>query len=47
MIAQGTDGCSRGFLMEGVLRGEKMLSFVDLGKSAMERHPPLVDWVRG
>ncbi|EJK74326.1 hypothetical protein THAOC_04001, partial [Thalassiosira oceanica] len=47
MIAQGTDGCSRGFLMEGVLRGENMLTFVDLGKSAMERHPPLLNWIRG
>ena len=46
MIAQGTDGCSRGFLMEGVMAGEDMLSFVDLGKSAVERHPPVLDWIR-
>jgi hypothetical protein len=25
MIAQGTDGCSRGSLMEGVMAGEDML----------------------
>ena len=36
MIAQGTDGCSRGSLMEGVMAGEDMLSFVDLGQSAVE-----------
>lgn len=46
MIAQGTDGCSRGMLMEGVMAGEDMLSFVDLGRSAVERHPPLLDWIR-
>jgi len=46
MIAQGTDGCSRGFLMEGVMAGQDMFQFVDLGKSAVERHPPLLDWIR-
>ena len=46
MIAQGTDGCSRGFLMEGVMAGENMLSFVELGRSAIERHPFLLDWIR-
>ena len=30
MIAQGRDGCSRGSLMEGVIAGADMLSFVDL-----------------
>ena len=46
MIAQGTDGCSRGFLMEGVMAGEDMLSFVDLSKSAVDRYPPLLEWLR-
>lgn len=46
MIAQGTDGCSRGYLMEGVMAGEDMLSFVDLAKTAIERHPPLLDWIK-
>ena len=46
MIAQCTDGCSRGSLMEGVMEGEDMLTFVNLGRSAVERHPPLLDWVR-
>ena len=46
MIAQGTDGCSRGSLMEGVMAGEDMLSFIELSRTAVERHPPLLDWVR-
>jgi hypothetical protein len=46
MIPQGTDGCSRGSLMESVMSGEDMLTFVDLGWSAVERHPPLLEWVR-
>ena len=46
MIAQGTDGCSRGLLMEGVMAGADMLTFVDLSKNAIERHPPLLDWIR-
>ena len=46
MIAQGTDGLSRGVLMEGVMRGDDMLSFVELSRSALERHPPLLDYLR-
>ena len=46
MIAQGTDGCSRGSLMEGVMAGEDMLTFVDLSRSALERCPRLLRWVR-
>ena len=46
MIAQGTDGCSRGSLMEGVMAGEDMLTFVDLATPATDRYPPLLDWVR-
>jgi hypothetical protein len=36
MIAQGTDGLSRGIFLEGVVRGEDMLSFVDLSRTAIE-----------
>ncbi len=36
MIAQGTDGLSRGIFLEGVVRGEDMLSFVDLSRTASE-----------
>ena len=42
MIAQGTNGHSRGSLMEGIMTGCNMLLFVDLGQTASERHPPLV-----
>jgi hypothetical protein len=46
MIAQGTDGCSRGSLMEGLMISTDMLTFVDLVLNAVERHPPILDWVR-
>ena len=46
MIAQGTDGCSRGSLMEGVMAGFDMLSFVDLARTALERCGTLIDWLR-
>ena len=45
MTAQGTDGCSCGFLMEEVMAREDMLNFVDLGKDAIEWHPPLLHWI--
>ncbi len=31
--------------MEGVMTGHDMLLFVDLSCMAIERHPPLLDWV--
>jgi hypothetical protein len=34
MIAQGTDGLSRGMLLKGVLSGRDMLEYVDLSRSA-------------
>ena len=46
MIAQGTDALSRGSLLEGVMAGRSMLSFLDLDKTAIERSPRLLDWVR-
>ena len=45
MIAQGTDGISRGDMYEGVLRGDSMLSHVPLGRSALERSPKLKEWI--
>ena len=45
MIAQGTDGLSRGALLEGVLSGKDMLAYVDLSKTAIERHPPLLEFL--
>eukprot|EP00980_Cylindrotheca_fusiformis_P014518 scaffold3893_cov74-Cylindrotheca_fusiformis.AAC.1 len=45
MIAQGTDGLSRGGLNEGVMGGKPMKSFVPLHLSAFERTPQLKPWV--
>jgi hypothetical protein len=45
MIAQGTDGLSRGDHSTGVMRGEKMEAFVPLHKSALERSPALRPWL--
>jgi hypothetical protein len=47
MIAQGTDGISRGELNQGVGLGESMLSFIPLHLTATQREPALEDWVRG
>ena len=41
MTAQGTDGLSRGEMLEGVLKGEQMLSFVPLHMSEWERESKL------
>ena len=42
MIVQGTDGLSRSDLTSGVMRGDAMLNFVPLHKSAPERQPRVV-----
>jgi hypothetical protein len=46
MIAQGMDGLSWGIFLEGVMRGEDMLSFVDLSRTAIKRHPKVLDFVK-
>ena len=47
MIAQGTDGLSRGDLTTGVMRGMPMLEFVPLDKSVLERrNNDILDFVR-
>jgi hypothetical protein len=47
MIAQGTDGVSRGFLGQGVMDGEAMSAFVPIHLSALERLPQnLAPWIR-
>ena len=46
MIAQGTDGLSRGSFLEGVMTGKDMLAYVDLAKGAIERQPTLLDYVQ-
>jgi hypothetical protein len=45
MIAQGTDGLSRGSLLVGVVKGGDMLLFVGLSRSAIKRHPRLLEFV--
>lgn len=46
MIAQGTDGVSRGCLSQGVMGGEAMTAFIPIHQSAVERSPRLLPWVR-
>lgn len=46
MIQQGTDGLSRGCLMEGVMKGESILSFIPLHQTAIERSRSLVEWLQ-
>ena len=45
MTVQGTDGLSRGDMLEGVLKGRDMLSFVPLHLSAIDRNESRKDWV--
>jgi hypothetical protein len=37
MIAQGTDGLSRGLTSQGVMKGESFLEFIALHQNAFER----------
>jgi hypothetical protein len=46
MIAQGTDGLSRGLLNEGVMAGESFFAFVPFNLSAALRSSSLVPWIR-
>ena len=46
MVAQGSDGLSRGNMLEGVMSGMSMLSFVPLNKSALEVQTNLEDWLK-
>ena len=45
MIAQGSDGLSRGDLTEGVMTGGSMKSFVPTHLGALERSPIVKDWI--
>ena len=46
MIHQGTDGLSRGDMLEGVMKGDSMLSHVPLHVGAIERQPNLRRWLK-
>ena len=45
MIAQGSDGLSRGNISEGVMKGSPMESFIPLNESALDRSPALKSWL--
>ncbi|KAI2489750.1 hypothetical protein MHU86_24838 [Fragilaria crotonensis] len=46
MIAQGTDGVSRGYLGQGVMAGESMVAHIPIHISAVDRSTNLVPWIR-
>jgi hypothetical protein len=46
MIAQGTDGISRGELNQGIASGMSMLSFIPLHLGALERESGLKSWIQ-
>jgi hypothetical protein len=46
MIAQGTDGTSRGDLGKGVMKGQAMLTFIPLHLNALERCSGLQEILR-
>ena len=46
MIQSGIDGLSRGDTHEGVAVGKKMLSFVELHRSPIQRSPHILQWVK-
>ena len=45
MIAQGTDGVSRGCLAQGVMAGEAMCAFIPIHLSAMDQLALLLPWI--
>ena len=45
IIVQGMDGCLYGSLIEGMMAGVDMLTFVDLSQCGINCHPPLLNWV--
>ena len=46
MIEQGTDGVSRGFLAQGIMAGESMLSFIPFHLTAFDRSSNVEPWVK-
>jgi hypothetical protein len=45
MITQGTDGCSWGSLLEGVMAAANILTYVNHACGRIKRHPPLLTWL--
>jgi hypothetical protein len=46
MIAQGTDGLSRGMMCEGVMAGKDMLDYIDIARCSNERHPGISNFIQ-
>ena len=46
MKLQGSDGLSRGNLLEGVMTGKDILSYIPLAKTALDRSPKLLRWIK-
>jgi len=46
MMAQGTDGLSRGDVCESVMAGQAMLHYIPLHLSALDRQPRLLPWIQ-
>lgn len=46
MIAEGSDGLSRGLLNKGVMDGKDILSFLAFHKTPLDLSPGLADWFR-
>ena len=46
MMAQGTDGISRGHLREGISLGASMISFCPWGTCALQRSSTLLPWLK-
>jgi hypothetical protein len=46
MIAQGTDGVSRGFLAAGIMNGQTMGSFIPIHLTASQRSPDILSWIK-
>jgi len=46
MVHQGTDGISRGHLREGITVANMMLDFCPWHKSALDRSPQLIEWLK-
>jgi hypothetical protein len=45
MIVQGMDGLLQGVLLEGMLAGYSMLSFIDIAQGALDCQPGLVHYL--
>ena len=46
MCLQGTDGLSRGDWGSGSMRGIPLIEYLPINRSAFDRHPPLLAWIR-